>query len=63
MAQRTVRLTAAGKARLEADLATLRDEKRPALAARIQVATGDGDVSDNAEYEELKEEWAIVELK
>lgn len=63
MTQRTVRLTAAGKARLEAELATLRDERRPSLHARIQQATGDGDVSDNAEYEELKDEWAGLEAR
>lgn len=63
MAHRTVPLTAAGKARLEAELAMLRDQRRPALAARIQEATGDGDVSDNAEYEELKDEWAALEAR
>ena len=63
MAQRTVRLTAAGKTRLEGELAALRNERRPILASRIQEATNDGDVSDNAEYEELKDEWAMVEAR
>ena len=35
---RTVRLTAAGKARLEEELRTLRSVRQPALAARIQAA-------------------------
>lgn len=60
---RTVLLTAAGKARLEEDLEALRTERQPALAVRIKEATEFGDVSDNSEYEDLKEEWAIVEAR
>lgn len=63
MAQRTVPLTAAGKARLEEELQTLRTTRRPALLARIQEETESGDVSDNSEYEELKEEAAMVEAR
>jgi transcription elongation factor GreA len=63
MVQRTVQLTASGKVRLEAELASLRDERRPLLAARIQEATEGGDVSDNAEYEDLKEEWVGLEAR
>ena len=60
---RTVRLTAAGKARLEEELEALRTQRLPTLAARIQEATEHGDVSDNSEYEELKEEWVMVEAR
>ena len=60
---RTVRLTAEGKARLEDELEGLRTRRLPALAARIQEATEHGDVSDNSEYEGLKEEWVIVEAR
>jgi transcription elongation factor GreA len=60
---RTVRLTAAGKARLEDELAQLRTERQPALAARIQEATEHGDVSDNSEYEDLKDEWQKLEAR
>ncbi len=60
---RTVRLTASGKARLEEELHVLETGKRPALAARIQEATEHGDVSDNGEYEELKEEFVMVEAR
>lgn len=60
---RTVRLTAAGKARLEDELTTLRTERQPALAARIQEATEHGDVSDNSEYEDLKDEWQKMEAR
>ena len=60
---RTVRLTAAGMARLEDELRHLESEKRPTLAARIQEATEHGDVSDNSEYEDLKEEFVHVEAR
>lgn len=60
---RTVRLTAAGKARLEEELELLRTERQPALAARIQDATEHGDVSDNSEYEDLKDEWQKMEAR
>ena len=60
---RTVLLTAGGKARLEEELELLRTQRRPALAARIQEATEHGDVSDNSEYEELKDEWAMIEAR
>ncbi|MDQ3779979.1 MAG: GreA/GreB family elongation factor, partial [Chloroflexota bacterium] len=35
----------------------------PELATRIQEATEHGDVSDNSEYEDLKEEWVIVDAR
>ncbi len=60
---RLVRLTAAGKARLEDELRHLESEKRPALAARIQEATEHGDVSDNSEYEEIKEGYVLIEAR
>ena len=60
---RTVPLTAAGKARLEEELALLRTERQPTLAARIQEATEHGDVSDNSEYEDLKDEWQKLEAR
>jgi transcription elongation factor GreA len=61
MSSRTVQLTAAGKARLEEELTLLRTQRRPELATRIQEATEHGDVSDNSEYEEMKDEWAMIE--
>ena len=53
MPQRSVPLTAEGKARLEDELDTLKNRRKPELTARIQDETESGDVSDNAEYEEL----------
>lgn len=63
MPQRTVPLTAEGKARLEDELRTLKTRRRPELSARIQEETESGDVTDNAEYEELKELFAITEAR
>src|SRR3954462_9963234 len=62
MAQ-TVWLTQAGKSRLEEELNDLRTRRRPELQARIQEATESGDISDNSEYEELKDEWAILDAR
>ncbi len=60
---RGVQLTAGGKARLEEELHTLLETKRPSLAARIQEANEHGDISDNSEYEELKEELVLVDAR
>ena len=62
MAQ-TVWLTAAGKTRLEEELNDLRTRRRPDLQVRIQEATESGDISDNSEYEELKDEWASLDAR
>lgn len=59
----TVWLTEAGKARLEEELQDLRMRRRPDLHARIQEATESGDISDNSEYEDLKDEWASLEAR
>ena len=49
-------LTPSGKAELERERDLLRDVKRPQLLQRIQELSADGDVSDNSEYEDVKEE-------
>jgi transcription elongation factor GreA len=61
--ERTVRLTPAGKVKLDEELQTLLTVKRPELAARIAEATEHGDVSDNSEYEGLKDEFAHIEAR
>lgn len=57
------RLTPAGKIKLEADLAFLRDVRLPELTERIQTSNEEGDVSDNSEYEELKDELVRIEAR
>lgn len=60
---RTVRLTPAGKLKLEEELSHLINVKKPALATRIQESTEHGDISDNSEYEALKEEFVLTEAR
>ncbi len=61
--ERSVILTADGKVDLEQELNSLRTVKLPAVAQRIQELTMDGDVSDNSEYEDTKEELVIIEAR
>lgn len=58
---RGVQLTHDGKERLEEELHHLRKEKLPELSRAIQDANEDGDVTDNSEYEDLKEEYVYAE--
>ena len=59
----TVSLTLEGKQELESELDSLRNVELPAVAARIRELTLDGDVSDNSEYEDTKEELVIIEAR
>lgn len=59
--KRTIQLTADGKARLEEELRELTTVTMPDLKARIQSATEEGDISDNSEYEDLKESYMQAE--
>ncbi len=59
----TVWLTEAGKTRLEDELQDLRTRRRPELHTWIQEATESGYISDNSEYEVLKDEWASLEAR
>lgn len=58
-----VQLTPTGKARLEEELAHLRDVKRPELVERVEISNDDGDISDNSEYEDLKEELIMADRR
>ena len=60
---RTIQLTAEGKARLEEELKHLQEVKLVDLSRRIQEASQHGDVSDNGEYEDLKEERVHTEAR
>jgi transcription elongation factor GreA len=56
-------ISAEGKAEAEAELAQLRDVRRPAIAAAIKSAREDGDLSENAEYHAAKEEQGLNEAR
>ncbi len=58
---RQLKLTREGKARLEEELRQLREERLKELSERIQRANEEGDISDNSEFEELKEEYYYAE--
>ena len=59
--ERKVRLTPEGRERLQKELDQLRNERLPELSRLIQESTGDGDISDNSEYEEMKDEYMYLE--
>jgi len=61
VADKPVYLTAEGKATLEEELNHLKSVRRPEVADRIQQAKMDGDVSESGEYEDAKNEQAMVE--
>ena len=56
-----VYLTASGLQDLQQELEQLRGVRRPEVAARIAQAKDYGDISENAEYEDAKNEQAFIE--
>jgi transcription elongation factor GreA len=54
-------LTEQGRQDLQAELEQLRLVKRPEVAARISQAKEYGDISENSEYEDAKNEQAFTE--
>ena len=54
-------LTREGFDKLEQELEHLRNEKRSEVARRLQEAMEDGELIENAEYEDAKNEQAFVE--
>jgi len=56
-------MTTEGYAQLKKELDELRTVKRKEISDKIRVARGFGDLSENSEYDEAKNEQAIVEAK
>lgn len=56
-------ITPAGLAALEAELAELEGPVRHELSRKIKVAREEGDLSENAEYQALKNEQGLLETK
>ena len=54
-------LTEEGKAKLEEELHYLETEKRAEIGERIRVAREFGDISENSEYDDAKNEQAFIE--
>ena len=63
MPQKETLLTYEGLKKLEEELEYLKTEKRREVAEKIKVALGFGDLSENSEYDEAKNEQAQVEMK
>lgn len=61
MHDKPVFLTPEGRAKLEAELKHLRENRRPEVAERIRLSKEFTDTDDNAEFEEAKNEQAFVE--
>ena len=56
-------LTADGLEKLKAELALLQGEKRKEVAQRIKEAREFGDITENSEYDDAKNEQAMVEAR
>ena len=54
-------LTAEGAAELRKELEELINVRRPALAAQLKDAISQGDLSENADYHDAKEQQAFLE--
>ena len=58
-----VLVTQEGLAKLETELETLKTTERKRVAARLQEAISYGDLSENSEYDEAKNEQAFLEAR
>ena len=56
-------MTYAGLRALEDELENLKTVKRKEVAEKIKVARGYGDLSENSEYDEAKNEQGLVESR
>lgn len=63
MDNKTVKLTESGLKQLEEELEYLKTKKRKEVSEKIKVALGFGDLSENSEYDEAKNEQAQVEAR
>ena len=58
-----VMITAEGLKQLEEELEYLKGQKRKEVAEKIKVARSYGDLSENSEYDDAKNEQAIMEAR
>lgn len=63
MAAKPTMLTAEGLKNLEEELEFLQNVKRKEIAEKIKVARSYGDLSENSEYDDAKNEQAIMEAR
>ena len=60
---KTIKITDDGLKKLQQELETLKTEGRTDIAEKIKVARGYGDLSENSEYDEAKNEQAKLEAR
>lgn len=60
---KTIKITDEGLKKLQAELETLKTEGRADIAEKIKIARGYGDLSENSEYDEAKNEQAKLEAR
>ncbi|WMJ23564.1 transcription elongation factor GreA [Paludicola sp. MB14-C6] len=63
MASKPILLTSEGLANLEQELEQLKTVKRKEVSEKIKVALSFGDLSENSEYDEAKNEQAMIEAR
>lgn len=63
MAAKQVMLTQEGLAKYQEELETLKNVKRKEVSEKIKVALSFGDLSENSEYDEAKNEQAKLEAR
>ena len=63
MANQEIRLTAEGYQKTLEELEYLKTVKRGEIAEKIEIARSFGDLSENSEYDEAKNEQAIMESR
>ena len=60
---KTIKLTEDGRKKLEEELEYLKTTGRTEIAEKIKTARGYGDLSENSEYDEAKNEQAKIEAR
>lgn len=60
---KAIKLTEEGLKKLKDELETLKTQGRTEIAEKIKVARGYGDLSENSEYDEAKNEQAKIEAR
>ena len=60
---KTIKVTDEGLKKLQEELEILKTEGRADIAEKIKVARGYGDLSENSEYDEAKNEQAKIEAR
>ena len=63
MAENSIKVTPAGLEKMKAELEYLKGPKRMEVAAKIKEALSFGDISENSEYDDAKNEQAQLETK